>query len=80
MGEGDVDVGVSGARVEWQEGEELGKELHRDPSIVSRLGASYAESRAQQVEDRLPRQGLKINQYERPPRPLTLGLSGSRNN
>ena len=41
----------SGKRVE-----ELGKEVHRDPSIVSRLYASYAESRAQQVEDRLPRQ------------------------
>jgi len=33
-----------------------GKELHRDPSIVSRLCASYAESRAQQVEDRPLRQ------------------------
>ncbi len=27
MGEGDVDVGVSGARVERQEGNELGKEF-----------------------------------------------------
>jgi hypothetical protein len=35
---------------------ELGKALHRDPSIVSRLYASYAESRDQQVEDRLLRQ------------------------
>ena len=35
---------------------ELGKELHRDPSIVSRLYASYAESRDQQVEDRLLRE------------------------
>jgi len=41
----------SGKRVK-----ELGKELHRDPSIVSRLCASYAENRSQQVEDRLPRQ------------------------
>jgi hypothetical protein len=41
----------SGKRVK-----ELGEELHRDPSIVSRLYASYAESRDQQVEDRLLRQ------------------------
>jgi len=38
---------------------ELGKELHRDPSIVSRLCANYAESRAQQVEDRPLRQVSK---------------------
>jgi hypothetical protein len=40
----------SGKRVK-----ELGKELHRDPSIVSRLSANYAESRSQQGDDRLPR-------------------------
>jgi hypothetical protein len=41
----------SGKRVK-----ELGEELHRDPSIVSRLYASDAESRDRQVEDRLLRQ------------------------
>jgi len=35
---------------------ELGKELHRDPSIVSRLYASYGENRDQEVEDQLLRQ------------------------
>jgi len=44
----------SGKRVK-----ELGKELHRDPTIVSRLGANCAENGSQQVEDRLPRQVSK---------------------
>ena len=42
---------------EWSgmSAKELGKELHRDPSIVSRLYASYGENRDREVEDRLLR-------------------------
>jgi hypothetical protein len=55
---------------------ELGKELHRDPSIVSQLRReSGSAGRGSAAAT-----GFQINQSERPPRLLTLGLSGSRNN
>ena len=45
MGKGESSVGVFGAGVGRASVKEIGRRLHRDPSIISRLYSAYAADR-----------------------------------
>ena len=56
MGETEIGVGASGAGVGQGDLKEIGRRLHRDPSIISRLYSAYAADRDPNKERLLAKQ------------------------
>src|SRR3990172_12688341 len=80
MGEGDVEIGVSDARVEWQEGEGVRERTSPRSVDCEPLVCQLRREWVSAGRGSAAATGFQISQYECLPRPLTLGLSGSRNN